>query len=449
MLDRLGSLIEALQGCIDGLDTAQLDGGEAMELCDRFAQVERLGAAGRMFTAHRVKETEVWRRGGSRTAADWVARHTGCDPERAKDGLETAGRLPDCPVVAAELRAGGLSEAQAHVIADTAAVRPEAEGRLVEFAHTNSLRRLREECRRVKNADESASEEYKRVHRSRALKTWVGRDGATCGTFRLTSDAGATFLAAIEERKAKHVKAARHEGRREPFEAYAADALAELVTEERGGTAGGTRPKTMVIVHVAYEALRRDALVDGEVCEIAGIGPVPLDVAQSLAADSILRVLVTKGGQPMAVTPGVRTIPRALRLLLEARDRACVVPGCDVTRGLQVDHRKPFARLGPTDLENCGLLCKLHHDMKTYLGYRLQRHADGSWTFTPPDEYRDPEPADPAVGEPLYRSPWTGRSTEFGEGAGFDEQRAERTGSAERAEREGQLALVGASGPAP
>jgi hypothetical protein len=199
----------------------------------------------------------------------------------------------------------------------------------------------------------------------------------------------------------------------------------------------------MVIVHVAYEALLRNALADGDVCEIAGIGPVPLDVAQSLASDSILRVLVTKGGQPMAVTPGVRTIPQALRLLLEARDRTCVVPGCDVSRGLQVDHRKPFAQLGPTDLDNCGLLCKLHHDMKTYLGYRLDRRADGSWAFTPPDDYRDPEPADPAVGEPIYRSPWTGRSTECGEGAGFDEERAER------AERAGQLALVGASGPAP
>ena len=78
--------------------------------------------------------------------------------------------------------------------------------------------------------------------------------------------------------------------------------------------------------------------------------------------------------------------------------------------------------------------------MKTYLGYRLERRADGSWTFTLPDDYRDPEPADPAVGEPIYRSPWTGRSPEFGEGAGFDEERAERAG---------QLALVGASGPAP
>lgn len=34
-----------------------------MELCARFAQVERLGGAGRLLTAQRVKATEVWRRG--------------------------------------------------------------------------------------------------------------------------------------------------------------------------------------------------------------------------------------------------------------------------------------------------------------------------------------------------------------------------------------------------
>jgi hypothetical protein len=58
--------------------------------------------------------------------------------------------------------------------------------------------------------------------------------------------------------------------------------------------------------------------------------------------------------------------------------------------------------------------------MKTHLGSRLERHADGSWTFTPPG-YRDPEPPDPTVGELSYCDPWTGRSTEIGEGGGFGE----------------------------
>jgi hypothetical protein len=461
MVDRLGSLIEELQRCVADLDAGQLDGGEAMEMCARFAQVERLGAAGRLVTAERVKVTEAWRRGGSRTAADWVARNTGSDPERAKDGLETAGRLAECPIVAGAIRAGRLSEAQAQVIVDAVAVRPDVEERLVEFARSNSLRRLREECRRLKNADASAAEEYQKVHAGRALKTWFGRDGAFCGSFRITADTGAAFMAAVEERKAKHVKAARREERREPFEAYAADALVELVTEDRGGARRATSPKHMVIVHVAYEAITRGALADGEVCEISGVGPVPLEVVRSLASDSILRVLVTKGGQPMAVTPGVRTIPRALRLLIEARDRTCVVPGCDVKLGVQIDHRKPFSQLGPTDLENCGLLCKRHHDMKTYLGYVLARAADGSWTFTPPDDYLDPAPPDPAVGPTVYYSPWTGQPAEPVTGqpggvgasppAGADRPLPGVPGvtGGTRRDRPEQLALAGASGPAP
>ncbi|MGH9012007.1 MAG: hypothetical protein ACRDYF_19510 [Acidimicrobiia bacterium] len=40
--------------------------------------------------------------------------------------------------------------------------------------------------------------------------------------------------------------------------------------------------------------------------------------------------------------------------------------------------------------------------MKTYLGWLLARGPDGSWTFTPPDDYRDPDQADPAGGDIVY-----------------------------------------------
>ena len=410
MKDHLGSVIKELQACVEGFEPGALGGDAAMEVFAGFAEVERLAAAGKLLAAGRVAATEVWRRGGWRSAAEWVAHHSGAEVERAKAGLETAGRLDGCPVVAGELRAGRLSEAQAHAITDAVAVRPDAEAALVGFARGSSLRRLREECRKAKTVAESAAEESRAVHRSREFRNWIGRDGAVCFSGRLTPDAGAGFLAAIEDRKASHVKAARREQRREPFGAYAADALVELVTEERRSDAERrSRPQAMVIVHVSYEAMVRGAVADGERCEIRGVGPVPLDAARRLAADSILRVLVTKGAQPMAVTPGLRTIPRALRILIEARDRTCVVPGCDVTRGLQIDHRKGFAVLGPTDLENCAFLCKRHHDMKSYLGYRLAHPADGSWTFTPPDDYLDPEPPDPAVGRTVAVDPWTGR----------------------------------------
>lgn len=449
MFDRLGSVIESLRSCV-AFDASELDGEAAMEVCARFAEVERLAAAGKLAAAERVAATDVWRRGGWRSAADWVARQSGADPERAREGLETAGRLADCPVVAAEIRAGRLSEAQAHAIVDAVAVRPEIEARLVEFAQGNSLRRLREECRRVKAADVSAGEEYEKLHRSRSHRSWVGRDGAVCGQYRFTGEAGAEFLAALDARKRILVRGAQRDGRREPFEAHAADALFQLVTEERGAGRSSSQPKAMVVVHVAYEAIMRGGVADGEVCEIRGIGPVPLEVARRMASDSILRILVTKGGQPMAVTPGKRTVPRALRILLEARDQTCAIVGCDVTKGLQIDHRQDFALLGPTDLENCARLCPQHHDMKTYLGYRLVPAEGGGWSLVPPDDYRDPEPPDPETGSAVFVNPWTGQVSD-------DSSRSRSGGVAEReridvgAGRVGgeQLALVGAAGPAP
>jgi hypothetical protein len=453
MVSRLGSLIEGLKACVAALDPGGLSGEVAMELHAGFTELERLGAAGRLLTGERVASSEVWRRGGFRSAADWLARAGGTAPERAREALETAGSLSERRVVAAELRAGRLSEVQAHVIVDAASVCPETEAGLVEFARAHSLRQLREECRRVKNSADSAAGEYEKVHRSRSFRSWTGRDGAFCFSGRVTTDAGAALVAAVEERKARHLEAARAAGRREPFEAYAADALVELVTEDRGAGAQGTRPKTMMVVHVSYDAMVRGHLAGGEVSEIAGVGPIPLDVARRLAADSILRVLVAKGGQPMAVTPGVRTVPRALRLLIEARDRACVVPGCDVTRGLQVDHRKGWAVLGPTDLENCALLCKIHHDMKSYLGYVLRREEDGSMTFSPPDDYLDPEPTDPTVGTLVGCDPWSGRRPDGSDGSGGSGGSGGSHGvdDAVAAERQWKRDLVGAatSGPAP
>jgi hypothetical protein len=404
-----------------------------------------------------VAATEVWRRGGSRSAADWLARQCGGDRERAKGALETAGRLGACAVVAGELRAGRLSEGQAQVIVEAVGAQPDAEAWLVEFAHGNSLRRLREECRRVRNATVDATEEYKAVHRGRQHRSWMGRDGAYCYAGRVTAEAGAEIDARIEERKERIFRAARREGRREPAEAYAADAVLELITEDRlAETKPGrrTRPKAMVIVHVSYEAITRGSLAEGDVCEIKGIGPVPLEAARCMATDSILRILFTKGGQPMAVTPGVRTVPRALRLVVEGRDTVCIVPGCDVSKGLQFEHRKDFALLGPTDAENCGMMCPAHHNMKSYLGYRLDKADDGSFTFTPPDDYLDLEPPDPMTGPTLFFNPWTGEPSDAGlRGGGCDGLRSDDAAPRPLVDRSPlgsrQPALAGVSGPAP
>ncbi len=82
-----------------------------------------------------------------------------------------------------------------------------------------------------------------------------------------------------------------------------------------------------------------------------------------------------------------RTINRRLRTALALRDRRCVVPGCPVAYGLEIDHLHPLESGGRTELDNLALLCHHHHRMKTYDGWVLERTGptdeDPRWRFPP------------------------------------------------------------------
>ncbi len=141
----------------------------------------------------------------------------------------------------------------------------------------------------------------------------------------------------------------------------------------------------MVHVRVDHAALVRGHLEGGEICEIPGLGPIPVEVARRLAVDSILSVLVTDGVDVSGVAHAGRTIPAAVRRALLERDTVCVVPGCDIGEGLEIDHVEPFGEGGPTRLDNLARLCHWHHYLKTHQRHRLER-TDGVWSWTPPDD---------------------------------------------------------------
>jgi 5-methylcytosine-specific restriction endonuclease McrA len=142
--------------------------------------------------------------------------------------------------------------------------------------------------------------------------------------------------------------------------------------------------------------LLRGHLEPGEICEIPGIGPIPVDVARRLAADSILNVLVTDGVDVTSVAHAGRTIPAAIRTALLERDPHCVVPGCDVREGLEIDHVLPFTDGGPTSLANLARLCHWHHYLKTHQRYRLLQVKDGWEWQSPPVASHDRVAAGPS-----------------------------------------------------
>ncbi len=157
-------------------------------------------------------------------------------------------------------------------------------------------------------------------------------------------------------------------------------------------------PNCSVMVRVDLDALLRGHALPGEVCEIDNQGPIPVAMARDLADDSFLRLVFHRAGDIRAVSHFGRTINRTLRTALAYRDRCCVVPGCGVFYGLEIDHIESFAAGGPTRLENLALLCHHHHFLKTYEGWTLSRVGtadDGSptWAFDPlPPFGEEPDP---------------------------------------------------------
>lgn len=200
-------------------------------------------------------------------------------------------------------------------------------------------------------------------------------------------------MAALEPFTESIFARARKQGRRESYEAYAADALVALAEHGRTCDEKPTRkaPHTLVRVLVDHRALDRGHTDEGEVCEIEGIGPIPVATAKALATDSILAALATDGVDIYSVSHMGRAVTARQRTALEVRDPCCVVPGCDVHDHLEIDHITERKELGPTRLADLGRLCPWHHYLETYKGFRLLG-GPGKWRFEPPRERAGPDP---------------------------------------------------------
>lgn len=389
MFDKIEGAIGALEQAARELDPDTLEAKSALRLVERCARAEHLAAACKALAAKRVAESGAWRSNGAKSAAHWMALKTGTSVGSAVQVLETASRLSELPKTEKAVRSGRLSEAQAKEIASAAATSPASESELLQVVR-EGMTTLRESCARVKAAavsDESAR--YDRIHRRRRLRNWTDADGAFHLEALLTPDAGAKVLAALEPYRERIFHEARKQGRREPYEAYAADALVALAEDKRNGAGNGRKgPGTLVHVFVDHAALVRGHTKGGETCEIAGVGPVPVATARALANDAFLRVLVRDGTDITAVSGLGRTIPTRLRTAVTARDRKCGVWGCEHSDHLQIDHIVQVTDGGPTSLANLWRLCPHHHDLKTYRGYRVVG-GPGERTLVPPGETVD------------------------------------------------------------
>jgi hypothetical protein len=405
---------------------------DAASLVASFNRAERVCQAGKTLAAARVAESSRHLGTGHRNCAEWLAEVTGESRGEATDLLHLGESLSAQPEVDEAYREGRLSRTRAALVAAAARVNPRGEHELVAGAATDTLRQLRERCARVRAEGRTAEEQaraYEAIRASRRCRTWTDASGAFRLEALLTPDAGAFVSAALTPEADRLFGLARTAGRHESPDAYAADALFALVTgrgvddprvgrdahpgasmpqEERTPPAPPPRPAATVHLRVDLAALRRGKTASGEVCEIPGVGPVPLGVARDLLGDALLDLVITDGVDVTTVCHLGRSIPAALRTALMERDRCCVVPGCDTRHGLEIDHwRVPFAEGGAASLYNLARLCGHHHYLRTHKGFQLDG-GPGQWRWraplatplTPAPGAQLPAPVNPTTGSP-------------------------------------------------
>jgi hypothetical protein len=410
---------------------------EVTQMWEAFDAIERHAAAAKTLLAARVEESHAWARAGDRTAEDHLARKAGTSRGAARRGIETSKRVQSLPATEAALRRGELSPAQAETIADAAAVNPAAEQSLLQAAQQGDLGELRTQAHRAKAAGDADPEAtHRRLHHQRRLRRFTDGEGAWNLHARGTVDAGARINAALDPVIDELFRAARRQGRHESRDAYAFDALVELARRARNNTPIGVapaprptdtatqpdpgepsdgdpgdgdggvpaprgaaeaapprraaaNPNFRALLRVDLAALVRGRVEDAELCEIAGVGPVPARVARNLLGDAVLHLVLTRGVDVANVTHLGRGPTAAQRIALLWNTPACTNERCPNTVAIQHDHRVPWTDVHETTLDNIDRLCPPCHHRKTHQGWALVT-GTGRRLLVPPSDPRHP-----------------------------------------------------------
>jgi hypothetical protein len=399
---------EALRQAVAQLDPDGLTPHEAGRLLEGFDQVVRIAATGSTLLARRVEDGEEWRRQGYRSAAEWLAATTGSSLGAARRKVETSKALKDLPNTRRKMADGSVSPDQGDAIAGAAAANPAAEERLLRTAEKANLNELRDEALRAKaEADRSAAERHQRLRRQRRVRRYTDGEGARhldiCGPVddvaRIEAELDRRIGALIRERPAGE--------RLESRDALAFDAAVAMAARSQGadapaGSASGTRrqpaPQHLALLRLDIEALWRGYVEGDELCEVTGLGPIPVEVARRLLGDAVLKLVLTQGGAVAHVTSLARGPTQAMRYALLWTSPTCVVEGCSRTI-VEHDHRfgAEYKDTRHTRLDETDRVCHTHHDLHTHRGWALVP-GTGKRPMVPPDDPQHPGYRQPAPG---------------------------------------------------
>jgi hypothetical protein len=137
-----------------------------------------------------------------------------------------------------------------------------------------------------------------------------------------------------------------------------------------------------VLIHVIVDQTNLEGNVPAQGSLIGSDALIPTDLMDELVRSAKLRPLI----HPADAPPEAGYKPsQALADFVRCRDLTCRFPGCDhpATR-CDLDHTIAYADGGPTHASNLKALCRRHHLLKTFWGWRDRQLPDGTVIWTSP-----------------------------------------------------------------
>jgi hypothetical protein len=233
-----------VEAVMAGFDVALVTPAEAAEIGREVTRMKRRFEAVELACAKRVADTALVRNRADHDGARATGRQLGVSNGEAASLLELAGQLDALPTTREAFERGEISRDQAAEIARTAQVRPGTETDLVAVARHESLGELKRRGRKLRANGENGEAKAQRQQRERFLRTWIDDDGAGNGRWTLPPAEHARLLATLTPIRDRIFRDARREGRREPHEAYDADALVQLAHDAATYADEATRATT-------------------------------------------------------------------------------------------------------------------------------------------------------------------------------------------------------------
>lgn len=156
---------------------------------------------------------------------------------------------------------------------------------------------------------------------------------------------------------------------------------------DRADCTAADKPASAVVMYVVANQATIDGADDTPGYTIDPDELFPSDLIAELARTAKIVPVVHPGDAPAECAYAAS---RKLTDFVRCRDLTCRFPGCDrAAIFCDLDHTVPFSEGGSTHASNLKCLCRIHHLLKTFGGWRDRQLRDGTviWTSLSGDTY--------------------------------------------------------------